>query len=167
MRHVQEEIFQIRRNGVVIASTDPTFDFGRNSLGICNGLTHLNFLVATRHLNGQRLLFLKIRTNPSCQFWLCPVSNIALSNYCAITHHGQAGLSSSGLPQVSAIQSRIHFQLALGRVLYPIGRSFWDEIGPLLNCAARVADRTRHRRSVIAVIRQNISLSHSPEGTAC
>jgi hypothetical protein len=73
----------------------------------------------------------------------------------------------SRLPQVIAIQSRINFQIKISSVLNPISRRFGNDFRPLLNRAARVADRSRNRSSVVTVIRQNLGLSHSTEGTAC
>lgn len=78
------------------------------------------------------------------------------------TQHG-----SSRLPQIVSIQRRINLQCAFGRILDSVCRSFRDDFWPLLNRAARVANRSSDCRSIVPVIRQYIGLSHSAEGTAC
>lgn len=91
------------------------------------------------------------------------VISCAHNDYCSATE--SYGLSR--LQQVIAIQSGINFQLTVRSVLHSIGRCLRDDVRPLLNRAARIADRTRDRGSVAIVIRQNVSLSHAAEGTAC
>lgn len=78
---------------------------------------------------------------------------------------GQHDLSR--LPQVIAIQSGVNLQFPIGSGLNSICGGFGDDLGPLLNRTARVPDRSSDCGSVAIVIRQNITLTHGADGTAC
>lgn len=122
----------------------------------------------TSHRDSCKLMFklcIKSGDKLGCCRSVTGVRRCVRNDYYSSTGAMQHG--SGRLQQVVAVQGWINLQRAVGRVLESVCRCFRNDLRPLLNRASRVADRTRHRRSIAIVVGQNIYLPHSAEGTAC
>lgn len=117
---------------------------------------------ATRKKLLQKLIYVSCSLQQRCEAQTPTPTQKLAGRETGVTQHRLRRLQ-----QIVSVQGWVNLEPTVCRILNPIRGRLRNDFRPLLNRTARVTDRSSDRRPVAIVIRQDICLSHSTEGTAC